>query len=475
MNDKLRLGRKLAYGAGDLGFSVTTTMAGAYLSVFLTDVVGLAPALAAAAIFVGRSVDYLNDPVIGHLVDRTRSRWGRRRPYLLFGALPFGAAFLLLWTRPNLPSPVLLAAYYGAAYALFDIAATFVYMPYYALTPEIAPSYDERTSLTSWRMAFSILGSLLVFTVPPALAGGFGPESARRVFLLACGAAALSVAPLFVCFAAVRERPEAPTEERPGIRDSLTAAFRNRAFLLGAGIFLATWVCIDLLQALIIYYIKHVVRREASMDLIMALIFVTALVSLPLWNTVSARLDKRKSYTAGAALLALCLGTLAFLGPSTPLAFIAALCVAAGVGVGAAHVLPWAILPDAVEVDEAATGARHEGMFYSLITLAQKVASSVALPLVLLVLGATGYAPGAALQPARAVRGIRLVMGLGPAILLGAGALFAATYPLNREAHSRLRAELAARAAASSSAPAADPAGVEAPPPRTAPDTGDMP
>ena len=469
MNGKLGLARKLAYGAGDLGFSVTTTMAGAYLSVFLTDVVGLAPALAAAAIFVGRSVDYLNDPLIGHLVDRTRSRWGRRRPYLLFGALPFGAAFLLLWTRPALPSPVLLAAYYGAAYALFDVAATFVYMPYYALTPEIAPSYDERTSLTSWRMAFSILGSLLVFTVPPALAGGFGPDSARRVFLLACGAAVVSVAPLFSCFAAVRERPEAPTEQRPGIRDSLAAAFRNRAFLLGAGIFLATWVCLDLLQALIVYYIKHVVRREASMDLIMGLIFVTALVSLPLWNFLSARLDKRRTYAVGAGLLAVCLGALAFLGPGTPLGFIAALSVAAGIGVGAAHVLPWAIIPDAVELDEATTGARHEGMFYSLITLAQKVASSLALPLVLLVLGAAGYVPASADQPARAVAGIRLVMGLGPAILLGAGAVFAAVYPLSREAHARLRAELEARASAAAGSPA------EARGARAAPGSGGRP
>lgn len=442
MKDELGLSLKLAYGSGDLGFSITTTMVGAYLSIFLTDVVGLAPTLVATAIFIGRSVDYINDPIIGHLVDRTRSRWGRRRPYLLFGALPFGATFLLLWLRPPLNNPALLAAYYGGAYALFDTAATFVYMPYYALTPEIAPSYDQRTSLTSFRMSFSIIGSLIVFVLPWAFIGSFSPDNADRILVFAVGVAIISVLPLFICFAAVNERPEFQKESVPNLKDSLKAAFGNRAFLFGAVIFLATWVCIDLLQALIVYYIKHVIQRESYMDLIMALIFVTALISIPLWNFLSGLWDKRLAYIVGAAFLAICLGLLSFLGATTSMGVIAVLSVAAGIGVGAAHVIPWSILPDAVELDEYETGERHEGMFYSLITLAQKAASSIALPLVLLMLGAAGYAPRAEKQSESAIRGIRLVMSIIPALLLGSGAIFALKYPLKREDHKRLTAEL---------------------------------
>jgi GPH family glycoside/pentoside/hexuronide:cation symporter len=129
---------KLLYGAGDLGFSLTDTTIGVLFAIFLTDVVGLSPGLAAAAVFLGRSWDYLNDPFIGHLSDRTRSRWGRRRPFLLFGFLPFAIAFSLLWWKPPLTAPVSLAAYYGLAYLFFDTAATFVYMPYYCLTPELS-------------------------------------------------------------------------------------------------------------------------------------------------------------------------------------------------------------------------------------------------------------------------------------------------------------------------------------------------
>ncbi len=145
MQDRLNRRTKLIYGFGDTGFSLTTTIIAAYFAIFLTDVVGISPGVAAIAIFVGRSWDYINDPLIGHISDRTRSRWGRRRPFLLFGALPFALAFLLLWLRPPFESQTLLAVYYAIAYVLFDSAATFVYMPYYALTPELTSNYDERT------------------------------------------------------------------------------------------------------------------------------------------------------------------------------------------------------------------------------------------------------------------------------------------------------------------------------------------
>src|SRR5512138_2602068 len=163
MQNRLRWHTKLLYGSGDTGFSLTSTIIAAYFAIFLTDVVGIAPATVAIAIFIGRSWDYFNDPLIGYLSDRTRSRWGRRRPFLLFGALPFALFFAMMWYRPAIQGEVGLAIYYAAAYVLFESAATFVYMPYFALTPELTSNYDERTSLTSYRMFFSILGSLVAF------------------------------------------------------------------------------------------------------------------------------------------------------------------------------------------------------------------------------------------------------------------------------------------------------------------------
>ena len=117
---KLSKRTRWIYGSGDIGFSLTHTILAAYFAIFLTDVVGIAPAVAAGAIFIGRTWDYINDPLVGYISDRTRTRWGRRRPFLLFGALPFGLIFSLMWWIPPIENPVTLAVYYGILYAVFD-------------------------------------------------------------------------------------------------------------------------------------------------------------------------------------------------------------------------------------------------------------------------------------------------------------------------------------------------------------------
>ena len=445
MDDRLPRRTKLIYGSGDTGFSLTTTIVAAYFAIFLTDVVGIAPGIAAIAIFIGRSWDYINDPIIGHISDRTRTRWGRRRPVLLFGALPFALAFMLMWLRPAFESPILLAAYYGLAYVLFDTAATFVYMPFFALTPELTSNYDERTSLTTYRMFFSILGSLVAFTVPLLIVGSFRPENADRVLLMGVIFGIVSAIPLLGVFFGTRERHEFSELEQPGLKESLKAAAHNRPFIFSMVIFLLTWVSVDILQTSLLYFIKYVVQREGDSDLIMAVIFVTAMCVLPFWEFMSRKLNKRIAYAIGIAFWAVVQIFLILLGPSTDLPVLLGLCVLAGIGVSSAHVLPWSIIPDAIEWDEWKTGERHEGMFYSLVTLSQKIASSIAIPLILLMLQITGYVPGAAEQPANALLGIRLAIGPIPAVLLCGGIVFALLYPLGRDSHRQIVKELEER------------------------------
>ena len=323
--------------------------------------------------------------------------------------------------------------------------ATFAYMPYYALTPELTSDYDERTSLTTTRMFFSILGSLIAFTVPLLIVDGFNPSHAGRVLLMGGAFGLISAIPLFLVFFGTREREEFMNQEPSGIRQAIRAASNNRPFIFGMVIFLFTWVTISIIQLIMLYYIKYVVQREAVSDLIMATIFVTAMFALPLWEWLSRKWNKRLAYIAGVAFLALVLLSLASLNPATGMAVILVLCVLAGIGVAAAHVLPWSIIPDAIEYGEMQTGERHEGMFYSLITLAQKVAVSIALPLALLVLNYSGYVANSSVQPASAVNGIRIVAGPIPTVLLGMGILFAALYPLGRENYSQIARDLEAR------------------------------
>ncbi len=439
MDNTLSRKTKLLYGAGDIGFSLTSTILGVYFAIFLTDVVGLAPGIAAGSILAGRVWDFVNDPIIGHISDRTRTRWGRRRPFLLFGALPFALAFVMLWWRPPIETQLGLAVYYGFAYLLFDTMATFAYMPYFALTPELTTDYDERTALTSYRMFFSIFGSLLAFTIPLMIIGGFRPGNADRVLIMGVIFSGISMIPLLLTFAGTKEREHNMELSRPKLLPSLRAAFKNRPFVFGAVIFLFTWVCISILETTLLFFLKYIVQREAQSDILMGSIFVAAIIALPFWEYASRKWDKRRAYIVGVAFWAVVQIVLITLNPSTSMPVLFGLCILAGIGVGAAHVLPWSIIPDAIEWDEYETGQRHEGMFYSLVTLTQKIASAIAVPMVLLLLEFTGYVPNAEIQPASTMLGIRIAIGPIPAILLTAGILFALRYPLSRERHSEIR------------------------------------
>jgi GPH family glycoside/pentoside/hexuronide:cation symporter len=444
-SDHLSRRTKLAYGAGDIGFSLTDTTIGVLFSIFLLDVVQLDPGLAAFAVFLGRSWDYINDPIMGYLSDRARTRWGRRRPFLLFGFIPFALGFAAMWWIPPTTNQYTLAAYYAFAYLVYDACATFVYMPYYALTPELTPDYDERTTLTAYRMAFSIIGGLIAFTVPLGIIGAMRPENAWRVAIVGLAMGILSGIPLLITFLGTRERPEYMQLIQPGLKESLRAAVKNQPFLFASGVFLFTWTAVEFIQAMLLFFLKYRMNLEKESDVIAGVIFIVALVTLPFWEWASRRWDKRKTYIAGMLFMASVMVTLIFLNPSLGFRYVMAMAALAGIGLGAIHVLTWAMIPDAVEWDELATGERHEGTFYSLVTLMRKVASSIVIPVSLLILGHSGYIPNAARQPESAVTAIRVLVGPAPSILLIGGILFASFYPLSRQRHQEVRQEIAER------------------------------
>ena len=441
-NDTLPRKTKILYGVGDLGFSLTETIIGILYGIFLTDIVGLQPGYAAAAIFVGRSWDYINDPLIGYLSDRTRSRWGRRRPFLLFGFIPFAIAFILLWWKPPIATNVGLVIYYAFAYLFYDAAATFVYMPYFALTPELTPDYDERTALTSYRMAFSILGGLIAFTVPLAIIGRMRPENADRVLMMAIIFGIVSALPLLLTFFGTREREEFQRQSQPKLKESLRAATKNRPFMFAVGIFLFTWTGLNIVQNMLLFFLKYRMNLEAESDLVAGTVFISALFTLPIWEWASRKWDKRRAYIAGMVFLSAVMITLIMVDPSWGLGIVFFLAGLAGIGVAAVHVLPWSMIPDAIEVDELETGERHEGMYYSLVLLLRKVASSIAIPMTLLVLDWSGYVSNAYVQSPRAVKAIQALIGPVPSVFFIAGITFALFYPLSRKKHAEIRKQI---------------------------------
>jgi GPH family glycoside/pentoside/hexuronide:cation symporter len=315
------------------------------------------------------------------------------------------------------------------------------------MTPELTSDYDERTSLTTYRMVFSIIGALIAYVVPLVIIGDMSPENALRVRNVGAGVAFVSILPLLIVFLGTHERSEYQAQKQPKLSESFRAAVKNKPFLYAIGIFLLTWTALDVLQTVLLYYLKYRMNLPESGDLIFGLLFVTAMISLPFWQWASRRWDKRRAYIGGMVFLAVVMVGLSFLNPDWGLLAMGLLSALAGVGLGAVQLLTWAMIPDAVEWDEVQTGQRHEGMFYSLVTTFRKIAVSISIPLVMLMLEWTGYVANAEIQPASAIFGLQLLIGPIPAICLVFGIVLAFIYPMNRTRHAELRTKLADRKA----------------------------
>lgn len=453
---------KLAYGFGDSGLSATSTIISFFFLYYLTDVAGLRPALAGAVVLAGRLYDAITDPLEGYLSDRTRSRWGRRRPYFLFGAIPFGLTFFLMFAAPALPHPTWVTAFAAVAYILHMTAFTGIAVPYTALTAELTDDYDERTSLTAYRMAFSILIGLAAAALPWVIVGGF--DQARTGFaVMAAIFGAFSVLPPLAVFFACREdagpRPPArPEPGRAGVRDfvrGMLLTLENRPFRFALGIYLVTWMAIDVVAAGLNYFLVYVMDLADQAFIVLGLLFVTAALCLPLWVWVSRRFSKKAAFVAGMSFMAVVLLGVAYLEPGqTTLVFV--LAALAGVGLSTAHVIPWALVPDCIEYDELRTGRRREGQHYGFMTFAHKAASSAAIFGAGLALELSGYIGGAPAQAESALTAIRWLIGPVPGVFIVLAMLLILRYPVSRAEHARLVTELEHRREAAETAVGAE-------------------
>jgi GPH family glycoside/pentoside/hexuronide:cation symporter len=438
---RLPLRLKLLYSTGDLSVSIPLAILMFFQLYFLTDVAGLRPDYAGWAVAMGKIWDAVNDPLFGLFSDRIRSRWGRRRVLLLFGAVPLGLSFMLMWLVPPL-EPLGLTVYYALTFILFDTAFTFVHVGYNALTPELTTDYDERSSLNGFRMVFSISGTLGAIILATVL--GWTITDKQVLFaVVGVGLGLVAIAPPLIVFRVTRERADVlRVEERPSplpVRQALRATLSNGPFRLVMGLYLLSWTTASILAAVLVYFANYYLRVPEQANYFVLIAEGAAIGFIPLWVWVARRLDKRRAFILGtASWIVVLLGIAALRADQVTLAY--ALAALSGSGIATAYVIPWAMVPDIIECDQLETGRRREGSYYAFASFFQKLGTGAAIWAMGQLLAITGYVtpdPAGTLptQPQRAVQAIRAFAGPVPAVLLVLAILFARRYPITRERH----------------------------------------
>lgn len=435
---------RAGYGVGDFAVNLFFQSALLFLLFFYTDIAGIAAATAASIFLVARVVDAVTDPVMGVIADRTRTRSGRFRPYVIAGG-PFLALMgVATFSAPDLgDTGKVLYAY--VTYILFGIAYTVVSIPYSSLTSALTENSHERTVLSTYRMAFAMLGGVLVAAMTTPLVamfggGGAGYQMAMAVYgVLACVL-------LSVTFATTRERKFAH-EQVPGFRQ-IFRALKAGGWPLALLIF-AFWMgmmAFTVRSAAIIYYFTYNVAREDLVPLFMVSVAAFNFLGIVLVPFLARRLGKRMTYLAGA--FGGCVaGVALYLTPTDNIELIFGLSWLASIMFAAPTVMGWSMLPDAVDYAELRSGVRADGAIYAATSFFQKMAMAVGGAGAALILSATGYVPNATQAP-EALDGILFMVALGPVALFVLGAVAMLFYSLTDEKFSEVTTALAEQRAA---------------------------
>ncbi len=432
---------KVIYGIADLGISLLTASIQFFLLFFYTDIAGIDPGLAGTALLVGKLTwDALNDPLFGYFSDRTRSRWGRRKPYMLLGAIPFGLSIWLLFSLP--PGLVGLKAFLAVlgSFLLADTFQTIVSVPYYALSAELTYDYDERTSLISIRMIFTVLGYILGAALTTAVAGfflslGWTKNAAYSGMGAVFGVVAI-ITMLITTFGIKEIQHADQIPAKMPILPQVKQVLRNRPFVQYMIMSTIISISFTLLTSLLPYFLTYQLRMTDQISLIMFTMLATIAIFLVPWRYASRKLSKGPAYALGLAIASVAI-LVAFFLPAGPTPIIYGVAFVAGIGFSAQYVFPWSMIPDVIEVDQAITGERHEGIYFGINSFLGKLTGALGIAASGWALKLYGYVPNVA-QTDHALFGIRFFFSVVPVIAFAIALPLLIWYPINRKNHAVL-------------------------------------
>jgi sugar (glycoside-pentoside-hexuronide) transporter len=440
---KLSFSEKFAYGSGDMANNLIGQMILVYLMFFYTDIYGLSAAFAGTMFLVVRIIDAVFDLGMGVLVDKTHTRWGKLRPYLLFGAVPFGALAVLCFTTPNFG----LAGkeiYAYITYILLSLMTSVIGIPYSALTSAMTQDGNERVSLSTFRMIFAAIGGIAVTVIVPIIAPKVGNGDLKLGYSLAMLIlAVVGVALLFFTFSKTKERYTNQSHESVPFKIMVKTTLGNRLLLLLCLCVTFVVGSTNIRASVIVYYLTYNLKRPELISVYFLGLYATIILGMVFVPFFSKRMGRRMAFIAGLVFFAITNGIIYFI-PYSNIPLFLTVTLLSGLATSFTSVLLWGLLPDTVEYAEWKYGVRTEGVIFSFNSFAQKMATAIGGAIPGFVLAFTGYVPGGD-QSASALNGIALMMSLIPSALIAISAIVMLFYNMDDRKYASIVEELKER------------------------------
>lgn len=442
--NKLSKMTKFGYGLGDLASNLLFQLTVIYLLFFYTDVLGIS-AMAAGLIFlIARVWDAFNDPVMGLVVDHTRSKHGKARVYLLYGSLPLGIMTVLMFMVPNFGSTGKLI-YAMVTYVLWGMLYTLVNIPYSSLTSTLTDNPQERTSLSSIRMIFMLIGVIIVSIVTEPLISIFD-EAKTGYMVVAIVFSILAFIFFQLCFSStsVAKKHQHETENSYKMKEILPILFSNDQLLIVTITSLLGSMAVFIRETAAIYYVTYNLGNGDLLPLFLGVVVISMVVGNLVIPMATKRFDKKGTYLIGSVIALI--GSLVFgFVPYDNLPLVLLFAAISSFGIAALSTLGWSMVPDTVEYGEWKTGVRTEGIVYAVFSFSQKLATALAGLFVAYILEVTKYIPGGTEQSSETLNGILSTITIIPIVFILLSLVSVAFYKLDSKTFNNIKSELSKR------------------------------
>jgi len=434
----LSLSLKLAYGAPSFAGAAMAIPIGIHLTIFYSDTILVPLGLIALVKALARALDAVTDPLVGWLSDRTKTRWGRRRPWIALGAPLCAIAFYFMFTPPEQLNGIDAAAWFAVTYTLYYLFHTMYIIPHYGLGPELTLDYHERTTLFGIREVFTVLGTLVAAILPPVLISTLGGErEAYTGFSVIFGC--LLALLYFNLVWRVKERPDFMARPSNPLIPGVRRVMRNRVFRLLLVVYLIGSITGAIPGLMMPYFNKYILQPENSnlwLAIYLATYFGAGLICLPIWIWAAKRFEKKPVWLVSFAPGVIGGVSLFLWGEGDMIPALISLTIA-GAGFGAGLFLGPSMQADVIDYDELCTGKRREAQYSALWSIMTKfmVIPSMSIPLA--VLASVGYVPNI-VQSDEVQLTIRVIFCLAPATAACIAFFAACFYPITKAVHGEI-------------------------------------